>query len=94
MAADKIDQLLEGPYKCTCFDKDSIQVVEALLQEELMGVGGQKRVESYLLVVGEVVVVVQNCVDTDTNAGNAGVEGSLERDVAAANEWAQNQDRD
>lgn len=65
-------------------------MVEALSQEELMRVEGQKRVESRLVVV-VVVVVVQNCVDTDTNAGG---EGSLERDVAAANEWAQNQDRD
>lgn len=92
MAADGNGQLSEGPYKCTCFDKDSIQVADALLQEELMRVEGQKRVESCLLVVVVVVaVVVQNCVDTDTNAGG---EGSLERDVAAANEWAQNQDRD
>jgi hypothetical protein len=78
-----------SPYKRTCFEKDSIQVVEALSQEELMRVEGQRRVENCLVVV--VVVVVQNCLDTDTNAGG---KGSLERDVAAANEWAQNLDRD
>ena len=87
MAADRIGQRSEGPYKCTCFEKGSIQVEEALSQEELMKFEGRRLVESCVVVV----VLVQNCVGTETNGGG---EGSLERDVAAANEWAQNHDRD
>ena len=90
VAADRIGQRSEGPYKCTCFGKGSIQVEEAWSQEELMKFEGQRLVESCVVVV-VVVVLVQNCVGTETNAGG---EGSLERDVAAANEWARNQDRD
>jgi hypothetical protein len=40
-------------------------------------------------VVVVVVVLVQNCVGKGTN-GHGGGEGSLERDVAAANEWPRN----
>jgi hypothetical protein len=59
VAVDKIDQRSEGPYKRTCFDKGSIQVVaEALSQEEPMRLEGQKQVENYLVVVVVVVVAV------------------------------------
>ena len=87
VAADRNGQRSEDPYKCTCFEKGSIQVEEALSQEELMRFEGQRLVESCVVVV----VLVQNRVGTETNGGG---EGSLERDVAAANEWAQNPDRD
>lgn len=94
MAADRSGQRSGDSYKRTCFDTGSIQVAGVWSQEERMGVEGQKRIESCLVVL--VVVVVQlgwNCVGTGTSAVGEG--GSLERDVAAAaKEWAQSQNRD
>ena len=96
VAADRIGQRLGGPYKYTCFEKGSIRMAEGLSQEKQMWWSeGLKGVEVMVVVVVVVVVVqnflVQNCVVKNTNGGG---EGSLERDVAAANERPQNRDRD
>jgi hypothetical protein len=72
-------------------------VAEALSQEEPMGFEGQKRVESYFVVVVVVVVVMVMVAVVVVQLGtgtHGGGEGSLECDVAAANEWTPNQDRD
>ena len=92
MVADKIDQKSEGPYMRTCFDKGSKQVAEVLSQEETMEFEGRKLVESYLVVAVVMVVVVQ--LGRNRTGTNAVGEGSLECDVAAANERAPNHNRD
>jgi len=66
-------------------------VAEALSQEEPMGLEGRKWIESCLVVLVVVVVQLGNYVGTGTNGVG---EGFLERDVAAANEWARSQDQD
>jgi len=91
VAADRIGQRSEGLHKRTYFDKGSIQVAEALSQEEPMGLEGRKWIESCLVVLVVVVVQLGNYVGTGTNGVG---EGSLERNVAAANEWARSQDQD